>query len=188
MLRARWASNYCTIPGLIKIMGLGIIQRIVYKHINFDNNKTRQDKIMTHADKGHYANKHQNKKVDEKITSLIKSLSKDNNLTCAMAHKAAKELGVSPGEIGIQTDLLEYRITMCQIGLFGYDGGTKKIDPDFNIPSDMGEQIDKINDDGRLSCLDCWNIAKDLKAKKIDVASACDKKEIRIKPCQLGAF
>ena len=88
---------------------------------------------MTHADRGHYAAKHQGKKIDEKISSLIKSLAQDKHLTCAMAHKAAKELEVSPEEIGIQTDLLEFRITMCQLGLFGYDGGTKKIDPDFNI-------------------------------------------------------
>ena len=143
---------------------------------------------MTHSDKGHYANKHQEQKIDEKISSLIKSKAKDNELTCAAAHKAAEELGVEPIEIGIQTDLLEFRITMCQIGLFGYKGGAKQIDPDFDIPSDMEAALDKTNDDGRLSCFDCWNIAKDLKAKKIDVASACEKKEIRVKPCQLGAF
>ena len=143
---------------------------------------------MTHSDKGHYANKHQEQKIDEKISSLIKSKAKENNLTCAAAHKAAEELGVSPDKIGIQTDLLEFRITMCQIGLFGYKGGAKQIDPDFDIPSDMEAALDKGNDGGRLSCFDCWNIAKDLKAKKIDVASACEKKGIRIKPCQLGAF
>ncbi len=143
---------------------------------------------MTHSDKGHYANKHQGQKIDEKISSLIKSKSQENNLTCAAAHKAAKELGVSPEAIGIQTDLIEFRITMCQLGLFGYKGGTKQIDPDFDTPSDMEAALDKANDDGRLSCLDCWEIAKDLKAKKIDIASACEKKEIRIKPCQIGAF
>ena len=143
---------------------------------------------MTHSDKGHYANKHQGQKIDEKISSFIKSKAKENNLTCAAAHKAAEELGVSPGKIGIQADLLEFRITMCQVGLFGYKGGAKKIDPDFDIPSDMEAALDKANDDGRLSCFDCWNIAKDLKTKKIDIASACEKKGIRIKPCQLGAF
>lgn len=143
---------------------------------------------MTHSDKGHYANKHQGQKIDEKISSLIKSKAKENNLTCAAAHKIARELEVSPIEIGIQADLLEFRITMCQIGLFGYQGGEKQIDPDFDIPSDMEAAIDKASDDGRLSCFDCWNIAKDLKAKKIDVASACEKKGLRIKPCQLGAF
>jgi hypothetical protein len=143
---------------------------------------------MTHSDKGHYANKHQGQKIDEKISSLIKSKAKDNELTCVAAHKAAEELGISPKEIGIQTDLIEFRITMCQLGLFGYEGGTKKIDPDFNLPSDMEEQIDKISKDGRISCLESWNIADSLKTKRVDVASGCEKKGLKIKPCQLGAF
>jgi hypothetical protein len=143
---------------------------------------------MTHSDKGHYANKHQGQKIDEKISSLIKSKAKDNELTCAAAHKAAEELGVKPIEIGIQTDLLEFRITMCQLGLFGYEGGTKKIDPDFNLPLDMEEQIDKISKDGRISCLESLNIADGLKSKRVDVASCCEKKGLKIKPCQLGAF
>ncbi len=144
---------------------------------------------MTHSDKGHYANKHQGQKIDEKITSFIKSKAKNNEITCAAAHKAAEKLGgVSPGEIGIQIDLIEFRITMCQLGLFGYDGETKKIDPDFNLPSDMEEQIDAISKDGRISCLESWNIADSLKTKRIDVASGCEKKGLKIKPCQLGAF
>ena len=143
---------------------------------------------MTHSDKGHYAAKHKDKKINEKMTALIKSFSSENNLTCSMAHQAANELGVSPGEIGIQADLIEFRITMCQLGLFGYEDGTKQIDPDFNLPSDMEEQIDKISKEGRISCLECWNIAKNLNTKKRDVASGCEKKKLRIKPCQLGAF
>jgi len=143
---------------------------------------------MTHSDKGNYAAKHQGKKIDEQISSSIKLLSKENTLTCAMAHKIAKKLGVSQQEIGIQTDLLEFRITMCQLGLFGYAGGTKKLDPDFNIPEQMEEVINKADNDGCISCFECWNIAKDLKTEKLDVASACEKKGIKIKPCQLGAF
>jgi len=143
---------------------------------------------MTHEDRGHYAKKHQDRKIDEKITSLIKSLSKDNNLSCVAAHKAAEELKVSPAEIGVQTDLLEFRITHCQLGLFGYQPETKRIDPTINIPGDMEKEIDKANEEGRIDCIGCWNIAKALNAKKLDIASACEKKEIRIKPCQLGAF
>ena len=143
---------------------------------------------MTHSDKGHYAAKHQGREIDEKVSSLIKSLSDENNLNCAMAHKAAQELGVTPGEIGIQTDLLEFRITMCQLGLFGYAGGTKKFDTGFDIPEKMEEVINKASDDGRISCLECWNIAKDLKVRKLDVSSACEKMGLRMKPCQLGAF
>ena len=145
---------------------------------------------MGHEDKGHYAAKHKDKPINETIAKKIRSLAKDDCLTCASAHQAGKSLNVSPSEIGIQTDLLEYRIEACQLGLFGYndgDGG-KKIDPDIKITPQLSEQLDMANNDGRISCLDCWDIAKNLNVKRLDIGSACEKKNIRIKPCQLGAF
>ena len=147
---------------------------------------------MTHSDRGHYAAKHQGKEIDGTISSALNNIVKDNQLACAAAHKAAQDLDVTPREIGIQADLMELRITHCQLGLFGYKGGEKKIDSGFKIPSDMEQAIDqlieKAEDKGRISCLEAWNLAKDLDAKRIDIASACEKKGIRIKPCQLGAF
>lgn len=147
---------------------------------------------MTHSDRGHYANKHQGIEVDEKISSTLKKIAGDGRLTCAAGHKAAQDLGVSPRDIGVQADLMEFRITHCQMGLFGYKGGEKKIDPDFDIPADMGQAIDqaleKAEDKGRISCDQAWKLADGLGVKRIDFASACEKRGIRIKPCQLGAF
>lgn len=143
---------------------------------------------MGHEDRGHYAAKHKGKKINKTITQKIKALSNDNCLTCSSAHKAAKALNIPPLEIGVQTDLIEYRISECQLGLFGYSDGKKKIDPDIEIPSNLNEELDKADKDGRISCLECWNIAKALKIKRLDAGSACEKKNIRIKPCQLGAF
>ncbi len=143
---------------------------------------------MTHSDKGHYANKHKGVEIDEAAAALLKSIAENNNLSCASAHKAAKQLGITPQEAGVQADLLEYRITLCQLGLFGYRSGEKLFDPEIDIPHDMDKAIESIKDDGRVSCLECWDIARKLKSKKIDVSSACEKKGLRIKPCQLGAF
>lgn len=143
---------------------------------------------MGHQDKGHFAAKQNGKQINEIIAEKIRTLSNNNCLTCASAHRAKKALNVSPSEIGIQTDLLEYRITECQLGLFGYDDGEKRIHPDIDISSDLNEQLDLISEDGRIACLKCWDIAKKLKIKRLDVGSACEKKNIRIKPCQLGAF
>jgi len=143
---------------------------------------------MAHEDKGHYAAKHKGRKINETIAAKIRALSEDNCIKCAMAHRAGKELNISPSEIGVQTDLLEYRIADCQLGFFGYSDGQKRIDPDIEIRPDLNEHLDKANKDGRISCLECWDIAKKLKVKKLDVGSACEKKDIRIKPCQLGAF
>ncbi|SDU60448.1 hypothetical protein [Desulfobacula phenolica] len=143
---------------------------------------------MGHEDKGHFAAKHQNKKIDKTIAEKIQALADDNCLTCSAAHRAGKALNVSPSEIGVQTDLLEYQITECQLGLYGFSDGEKKINPNIEISPDLNEQLDKAAENDRISCLECWNIAKNLKMKRIDVSSACEKKNIKIKPCQLGAF
>ena len=143
---------------------------------------------MAHEDKGHYAAKHKGRQINETIAAKIRALSEDNCIKCASAHQAAKKLNLSPSEIGVQTDLLEYRISDCQLGFFGYSDGQKRIDPNIEITTDLNELLDKKSKDGRISCLECWNIAKTLKIKKLDVGSACEQKNIRIKPCQLGAF
>ena len=143
---------------------------------------------MTHEDKGHFAAKHKDKQINETIAQKIRALSDDNCLSCASAHRAGKELNISPSEIGVQADLLEYRISDCQLGLFGYSDGQKRLDPNIEIAPGLNEQLDKADKDGRISCLECWDIAKNLKIKRLDISSACEKKNIRIKPCQLGAF
>lgn len=143
---------------------------------------------MGHQDKGHFSAKHDGKKINKTIADKLQALAEDNNVGCAMAHRAGKELNSSPSEMGIQIDLLEYRITECQLGLFGYDNGKKDFDPDINIIPELNEQLETANQDGKISCLDCWNIAKKLKLKRRDVGSACEKKKFKIKPCQLGAF
>jgi len=143
---------------------------------------------MAHEDKGHYAAKHTDSQINETITEKIRALSSDNCITCVAAHRAGKELNRSPSEIGVQTDLLEYRIAECQLGLFGYAGGQKKINPHLPITPELNHHLDTASCDGRISCLECWDIAKKLKINRLDMGSACEKKNIRIKPCQLGAF
>ncbi len=148
----------------------------------------KQDGNMGHQDKGHFKAKHENKRIEPTVAKSIEKLGIDNCLTCASAHRIAKQQNLTPTQIGVQTDLLEYRITECQMGLFGYPDKKKRIDPNINIPGNLDNAIDDKNKNGRISCLECWNIANNMKVKKLDIGSACEKKEIRIKPCQLGAF
>ena len=143
---------------------------------------------MGHQDKGHFAAKHKGKIIIETIAQKLRAGAKDNNITCSMAHQTAVTLNTAPLEIGVQIDLLEFRISECQMGLFGYDDGQKKFDPDIEVSPELARQLDKISINGRISCKDCWDIAKSLKVKRLDIGSACEKKNIRIKPCQLGAF
>ncbi len=143
---------------------------------------------MGHQDKGHFAAKHQGKKIDQAIANKIKSLSQDSCLSCISAHQISKSMNSEPSEIGIQIDLLEYRIMECQLGLFGYDDGKKRFDPNIQISSDLNSHLDMISDNGRISCIQCWETASKFKMKRNDIGSACEKKNFRIKPCQLGAF
>ena len=143
---------------------------------------------MTHEHQGRYAQKHPDKNIDPIISKKISSLADEGSLTCAAAHRTAEELGISPSEIGIQADLLELRITQCQMGLFGYGKGKKKIDPGIQVDQNLWERLEKEGKDGRISCARCWEIAREFKMKKLDVGSACEKLGLRVKPCQLGAF
>lgn len=143
---------------------------------------------MGHEDKGHFAAKHKDTQIKDVIAQKLRTLAHENSVECATAHRAGKALDTIPSEIGVQIDLLEYQIIKCQLGLFGYSDGEKRIDPDIEISTELNTRLDAENKDGRISCLECWTIAKDLKLKRLDIASACEKKSIRIKPCQLGAF
>jgi hypothetical protein len=91
-------------------------------------------------------------------------------------------------EAGKTIDLLNIKITKCQLGLFGY-GETKKIvQPAKEVAPELKENITSALKDGMLSCSCAWEIAGKLNIPRMKVASACEALQIKIKPCQLGAF
>ncbi len=143
---------------------------------------------MGHQDKGQFAAKHKGRNIIGDIANKIKSMADNGNITCSAAHQISKSLNQPPSEIGIQIDLLELRIIECQLGLFGYSNGKKKIDPNIEIPSELDSRLETSARNGKISCVSCWDIASNLKIKRLDLGSACEKKNIRIKPCQLGSF
>jgi hypothetical protein len=145
---------------------------------------------MTHEDAGHYAKKHQGIKIDKKIEEELKKSSENEKISCPIIHSIAKELSIKPEEAGIQTDLIELRLNNCQLGLFGWEGepSGKLIDKSIQISDTLEKELQTIIKDNRITCLECWDIAKKLKIKRLDVASACEKKGFKIKKCQLGAF
>ncbi len=143
---------------------------------------------MGHEDRGHYALKHKGKSLDPKLSKAIEAAAVDGMLSCAAAHKAAKARGCHPKDIGVQADLLELRISQCQLGLFGYSPDKKKLNPNIEISDDLTDAILETQENGRISCRQCWDMAKTHSISRLDMGSACEKKEIRIKPCQLGAF
>ncbi len=143
---------------------------------------------MSHEDAGHYAKKHQNKNLDKKIASVLKKKSNNKTISCAAIHAAAEVLGISPIEAGIQADLMELRLVKCSLGLFGYDPGKKKINKNMEISELLNNELEKNSGNGTITCIKCWKIGRKLKIKRLDIASACENKGIKIKQCQLGAF
>ncbi len=143
---------------------------------------------MTHEDAGHYAMKHHQKSLDPAISSHLEKSALDGTITCASVHRVAQSLDLSPGEVGIQMDLMELRLQECCLGLFGYEPTGKNFNKDIKVSQPFNEELEKISPEGRTTCVQCWDIARNFKIKRLDVGSACEKLGIKIKQCQLGAF
>jgi hypothetical protein len=146
------------------------------------------EQIMTHKDSGHYAGKRRGAELNETIARKIKEKLSENRISCAEAHSIAVNLSVDPADVGTAIDLLEVRIIKCQLGLFGY--GKEK-----NIPvlsdktnPDIEQAIKSSLINDRLPCSTSWEIAKKFNVSKPMVAAACETLNIKISPCQLGAF
>ena len=143
---------------------------------------------MGHEHKGGYSAKHGSIRAEDRIVKAIDNHIKDKKITCAAAHKAAQEAAASPEIVGQQIDLLEYKITHCQVGLFGYPETGKNFDNNIIIGDALDKAIEELKTENAVTCSDCWEIARQLKLKRLEVGSACEKKGVRIKPCQLGTF
>jgi len=136
-----------------------------------------------------FAQKHEsNTSVNEKIKDHIDRRTKDNELPCAVAFKIAAELNVSPVEVGKTADLLEIMLVKCQLGLFGYTPQKKIVKPKAAESPDLESAIRDARVDGKLSCEDAWEIARRFDVSKMIVSSICEQLNIKVKPCQLGAF
>ena len=144
---------------------------------------------MTHEDAGHYAAKHSpDTRLDPKIAEAIKKKISDGKIPCAAVHKIAHELDVSPNSVGVAIDLLEARISLCQLGLYGYSPEKGIVKPAESVSQELEEAIRNSLVNNRLSCLSSWEIASQLRIPKMNVAAACETLKIKISNCQLGSF
>ncbi len=144
---------------------------------------------MTHEDAGHYAAKHAaGTRPAPGIEEAVRDKIKDGHITCAAIHKIAGDLKAVPAEVGVAVDLMEARLSRCQMGLFGYTPDRRIVKPASEVSPELEAAIRKSLVDGRITCLSCWGIAKGFGIAKMDVASACEALHIRIFSCQLGAF
>jgi len=144
---------------------------------------------MSHEDAGHYAAKHPPGTVrSPKITAALQQAAEDAQLSCVAAHHVAEDLGVSPAEIGVAADLLEYRIVRCQLGLFGYTPEKRIVKPAAEVSDELRDHLTRTSVEGRIDCAVCWDIARMLGVAKLEVSSACESLGLKVRHCQLGAF
>jgi len=126
--------------------------------------------------------------ADPVVREKIAENARSGELACAVAFKIAEALAVSPADIGKTVDLLDLRLSKCQLGLFGYKPDKKTVKARVPENRQMAEAIQNAVVDGKLACRDAWDIAGGCKVPKMAVSGACESLGIKIKPCQLGAF
>jgi hypothetical protein len=136
-----------------------------------------------------FSQKHGNQTaVDPSIKEKMVAHAKGSELPCAVAFKLSEELNQPPAEIGKTADLLEFELVKCQLGLFGYKPEKKIVTPKLPVDPRLEDAIRKALIDGNLPCKHAWDIALNLSVSKMTVSAACEALNVKIKPCQLGAF
>jgi hypothetical protein len=116
----------------------------------------------------------------------------EEELPCAVAHYIAADLRVPPLEVGKTADEMGIRVSMCQLGLFGY---ARKGRPAYrvrtpmkDVPQDLADAILKAAREGRVSCAALWQIGKAFDLSRLEMGNAVEGLGIKVKPCQLGFF
>ncbi|MDT8285349.1 MAG: hypothetical protein RQ767_07455 [Thermovirgaceae bacterium] len=144
---------------------------------------------MTREDKGHFAEKHEkDQSIDPRILEAIRDRTVENEIPCAVAFTIVGDLGISPEDVGRAVDLVEKKITKCQLGLFGYGPGKQAVKPAEELDPDLEKAIRGSLAEGRLPCKAAWDIAERLELRKMQVSSACETLGFKINKCQLGTF
>ncbi len=110
-------------------------------------------------------------------------------MPCESAFRIVEELGVAPAEVGRAVDLLEIKISNCQLGLFGHVEGKRLIVKSAeSVSAELEDALRKGLVNGKLPCSTAWEIVRRFWMPKMGITAACEKLGIRIKPCQLGSF
>ncbi len=144
---------------------------------------------MTHHDAGHYAAKHSKEvPLDPKVAEAISRESSNGKISCAAAHRISEETKISPDQVGASIDLMELKIYRCQLGLFGYSPEKRIVKPLRTVSPEIEAAIMGALTNDCIPCVAVWNIAKGFGLPTMDIAAACEALEIKILPCQLGAF
>jgi hypothetical protein len=129
---------------------------------------------------------------EERLTQLVekvKASCQDGHLPCAKAHQIAQDADVPKIAVGEVADRLGIRIINCQIGCFKVDKIIHdNVDQKKNTDDDIEIRLQKLSENGYLTCADVFNLALQLKLTPMAIANVANSQSIRIHICQLGCF
>jgi len=144
---------------------------------------------MTHEDAGHYKAKHApGSSVDPDLEKAVREKVSENGITCAAAHKIAEAFAIDPLEVGKALDLMEIRLHKCQLGLFGYKPEKRIIKPAPHVSPALADRLRSASPEGRIACSAVWQVADQFGISRLETAAACEALDLKVTPCQLGAF
>lgn len=144
---------------------------------------------MSHKPNEGYAAKHPDSAVLEKdLAEELQKEIRDGKIGCAAAHRVARRLGRPPAAIGKALDLMEVRLTRCQLGLFGYMPEGRIVKAAAKWDPSLEKDIREALQNGRLACAAAWDLARRHDLSRLEVGNVCEALGIKVRPCQLGAF
>lgn len=130
--------------------------------------------------------------LDPRLVEAIEIHKVDGTLPCARAFTIAETVGVAPGVVGQAADVLDVRLSRCQLGLFGYPGkqGWNLADIDEHpVPEGLTLVVrTAVDASGDLPCVKAWQVAERYNVPRMLVGYVADQLGIRIVQCQLEAF
>jgi hypothetical protein len=129
--------------------------------------------------------------VEELRQAVLERL-EDGKLSCPAAFAIARRLGVEPLAVGQAADLADVRISRCQLGLFGYgpkaEGKHKIVHAMDSVPEHLAAHLRAAAGEDGITCAAIWQVASELRYKRIEASSAVEAMGLRVSRCQLGCF
>jgi len=112
----------------------------------------------------------------------------EGRLPCLAAFRVKETWRQSPRDVGDAATEADIRISLCQLGLFGYEEfGGKRIP---RLPMEVPERIRAaLAVEGEaMSCARAWALAEELAISRCLLGGMLDALDIRVIDCQLGCF
>jgi hypothetical protein len=130
--------------------------------------------------------------MDEALDQAMRDRLRDGHLPCAVAHEIARELDLPPLQVGQAATESDIRISLCQLGLFGYGpkslGKHKIVHAMDDVPEGLAARLRAAAGAKGITCAAIWRVADELGYLRLEASSAVEAMGLRVSHCQLGCF